>query len=140
VSEQPDWPAFAGIDWGGAQHQLCVVDLTGKRRTQLRVKHNVAGLSALDADCTAAGPDYPSRLNAPKDCSSSTCRQPDTCCSRCHQGSRRARERYKVAAIKDDRFDAFVLADTLRHEHQRWWPLPIPSPLLAEIRAHVPVA
>ena len=26
----------------------------------------------------------------------------------------RARERYKVASVKDDRFDAFVLADTLR--------------------------
>jgi hypothetical protein len=59
VSEQPDWPAFAGIDWGGAQHQLCVVDLTGKRRTQLRVKHNVAGLSALDAELHRCGPGLP---------------------------------------------------------------------------------
>jgi hypothetical protein len=49
--------------------------------------------------------------------------------------SARARERYKVAAVKDDRFDAFVLADTLRHEHAHWRVLPVPSPLLAEIRA-----
>jgi hypothetical protein len=49
--------------------------------------------------------------------------------------SARARERYKVAAVKDDRFDAFVLADTLRHEHVHWRPLTVPSPLLAEIRA-----
>jgi transposase len=40
-----------------------------------------------------------------------------------------------VAAVKDDRFDAFVLADTLRHEHQHWRALAVPSPLLAEIRA-----
>jgi len=46
-----------------------------------------------------------------------------------------ARERYKVAAVKDDRFDAFVLADTLRFEHERWRPLSMPSPLLAEIKA-----
>ena len=49
--------------------------------------------------------------------------------------SARARERYKVAAVKDDRFDAFVLADTLRHEHGQWRVLPVPSPLLAEIKA-----
>ena len=49
--------------------------------------------------------------------------------------SARARERYKVAAVKDDRFDAFVLADTLRHEHRHWRPLALPSPVLAEIKA-----
>lgn len=47
----------------------------------------------------------------------------------------RARERYRVAPVKDDRFDAYVLADTLRHEHDRWRPLAVASPLLAEIRA-----
>jgi hypothetical protein len=47
----------------------------------------------------------------------------------------RARERYRVAPVKDDVFDAFVLADTLRHEHSHWRPLSVPSPLLAEIKA-----
>ncbi len=40
----------------------------------------------------------------------------------------RARERYKVASVKDDRFDAFVLADTLRHEHAHWRPLAVAVP------------
>jgi hypothetical protein len=30
---------------------------------------------------------------------------------------------------------AFVLADTLRHEHAHWRVLPVPSALLAEIKA-----
>jgi Transposase len=47
----------------------------------------------------------------------------------------RARERYRAANTKDDRFDAYVLADTLRHEYGHWRPMPIPSPVLAEIRA-----
>jgi transposase len=47
----------------------------------------------------------------------------------------RARERYQAASSKDDVFDAFVLADTLRHEHAHWRPLPIPSLALAELRA-----
>ena len=40
------WPAFAGIDWGGSHHQLCILDTTGKRQSQLRVTHDVAGLAA----------------------------------------------------------------------------------------------
>jgi transposase len=47
----------------------------------------------------------------------------------------RIRERYRVAPIKDDAFDAFTLADALRHEQGRWRPLGKPSPLLAELRA-----
>ncbi|MDP9443224.1 MAG: transposase [Actinomycetota bacterium] len=47
----------------------------------------------------------------------------------------RARERYRVASSKDDVFDAFALADTLRHEHAHWRPLPVASPALAELRA-----
>lgn len=37
--------------------------------------------------------------------------------------------------MKSDAFDAFVLADSLRHEHRHWRPLAVPSPLLAELKA-----
>ena len=47
----------------------------------------------------------------------------------------RARERYRVARSKDDVFDAFALADTLRHEHGHWRSLPVASAALAEVRA-----
>ncbi|WP_281287568.1 IS110 family transposase [Rudaeicoccus suwonensis] len=49
--------------------------------------------------------------------------------------SARARERYRVANTKSDAFDAFVLADTLRHEHVHWRPLSRPSALTAQIAA-----
>ena len=49
--------------------------------------------------------------------------------------SARARERYRLSASKSDSFDAFVLADTLRHEHRRWRPLSRPSALTAELQA-----
>jgi hypothetical protein len=50
---------FAGIDWGGEHHQLCVVDSAGKKLTQLRVTHNVAGLADLDAELRRFGPTPP---------------------------------------------------------------------------------
>src|SRR5215218_2743491 len=49
--------------------------------------------------------------------------------------SARARERYRLSASKSDTFDAFVLADTLRHEHRHWRPLSRPSALTAELQA-----
>jgi len=49
--------------------------------------------------------------------------------------SARARERYRLAPTKSDAFDAFVLADSLRHEHRHWRSLAVPSALLAQLRA-----
>ena len=42
-----------------------------------------------------------------------------------------------MASSKDDAFDAFVLADTLRHECDHWRPLSRPSEELSELRALV---
>src|SRR5687768_7998365 len=53
------WPAFAGIDWGGENHQLCVVDNAGKRLTQLRVAHDVAGLAHLRRELARFGDRMP---------------------------------------------------------------------------------
>jgi transposase len=131
-----DWPVFAGIDWGEAHHQLCVVDADGTQRSQLRVAHDVAGLEDLDTELVRFGPRLPIALE----------RSDGLLVEHLQAAGHvvfpvspriaaRARERYRVAPVKDDRFDAYVLADTLRHEHHHWRALAIPSALLAEIRA-----
>lgn len=51
--------------------------------------------------------------------------------------SARARERYRLAAKKSDAFDAFVLADTLRHEHSFWRPIRPASMTLMQLRATI---
>jgi hypothetical protein len=48
--------------------------------------------------------------------------------------SARARERYRLAPVKSDAFDALVLADSLRHQHRHWRCVTAPSPLLAQLR------
>ena len=132
----PNWTFFAGIDWGGDHHQLCVVDGHGDRLAQLRVAHDVAGLAALDRELRRFADRMPVAIE----------RSEGLLVEHLQAGGHalypvspriaaRARERYKVAPVKDDRFDAFVLADTLRLEHHRWRPLSTPSPLLAEIKA-----
>lgn len=136
MDDQSDWSVFAGIDWGGDQHQLCIVDPTGRRIFERRFHHDVAGLADLDAALSRHGDRLPVAVE----------RSEGLLVERLQAGGHqvfpvspriaaRARERYKVAAVKDDRFDAFVLADTLRYEHDRWRPLAVASPLLAEIKA-----
>jgi transposase len=127
---------FAGIDWGGSFHQLCLLDGAGTVRLRRRISHDVAGLAELDR--VLGG--QPGRLRVAIERSEGLlvehlhalgvevyCVSPKI--------SARARERYRLAAAKSDAFDAYVLADTLRHEHRHWRPLPPPSPLLAELRA-----
>ncbi len=131
-----EWKAFAGIDWGGDHHQLCVVDCNGDKQREVRVSHDVSGLRQLDGELAAFGRVVPVAIERSEGLLVEHLQA---------AGHRvfgvspriaaRARERYRVASIKDDRFDAFVLADTLRHEHRHWRSLAVPSPLLAEIRA-----
>lgn len=130
------WPVFAGIDWGGEHHQLCVVDSAGKRLTQLRVAHDVAGLVTLRRELERFGDRLPIAIERSEGLLVEHLQaEGHALFPVSPRISARSRERYKVASVKDDRFDAFVLADTLRHEHEHWRPLSRPSPLLAEIKA-----
>jgi transposase len=43
---------FAGIDWGGSFHQLCLVDADGKTILQKRFQHTVTGLEELQEAMT----------------------------------------------------------------------------------------
>jgi transposase len=135
-TESASHDMFVGIDWGASHHQLCVVSATGQRLRQLRVSHDVAGLQQLDSELGQLGEGLPICIE----------RSEGLLVERL-QGSghrvfavnpriaARARERYRVASSKDDVFDAFALADTLRHEHAHWRALPVASPVLAELRA-----
>ncbi len=127
---------FVGIDWGGSFHQVCVVDERGQVQQRHRINHDVAGLAELERLLTSQpGPvrvaieraegllvEHLHTIGVTVFCVSPKI-------------SARARERYRMAAAKSDAFDAFVLADTLRHEHTHWRPVTPPSPLLAELRA-----
>jgi transposase len=136
VVEQEQWSVFAGIDWGGEHHQLCVVDIAGKRQAQVRLRHDVAGLADLESTLRRFSPRLPIAVERSEGLLVEQLQAfGHVVFPVSPRIAARARERYKVASVKDDRFDAFVLADTLRHEHGHWRPLAVPSPLLAEIKA-----
>lgn len=129
--------SFCGIDWGGYSHQICVVDTRGAEVGHHKITHTVDGLAALVAlIASIAGPVRIAIERAEGllvEYLQQYCDAEIYCVST--KISARARERYRMASAKSDEFDAYVLADTLRHQYRQWRPLAAPSPLLAELTA-----
>lgn len=127
---------FVGIDWGNAQHQFCVLDGAGRLLEQGKLSHDVAGVDELRSRLRRHAPIVGIAIERSEGLLVDALQAQDHrlfCVS--PKLSARARERYRLAPSKSDAFDAFVLADSLRHEHRHWRPLAVPSPLLAELRA-----
>lgn len=129
--------SFCGIDWGGRHHHLWILDARGTRIVSHKIAHTVEGLATLVAMIAALT--GPVRIAIERaegllvEHLQHHCDAEIYCVS--PKISARARERYRLASAKSDEFDAYVLADTLRHQYQQWRPLATPSAVLAELIA-----
>ena len=122
----PDAPAggvSAGIDWASEDHAVCVVDAAGEVVTRFAVEHAAAGFRDLVHRLARAGagevaiergdgPVVDALLGAGMTVVVITPGQ-----------VKNLRSRYGSASNKDDRFDAYVLADVLRTDRARLRPL-----------------
>lgn len=126
---------FAGIDRAKAAHAVCVVDERGVVTKRFDVDHDAAGLRELarrlgDIDGVAIerpdGPVVDALLGAGI---------PVTVIASRHVKA--LRTRHGLAGNKDDRMDAFILADALRTDGQRLRPLRPDTPETVALRATV---
>ena len=115
--------AVAGIDWASEVHVACVIDEDGTVLDRFNVAHDAKGLKAMVVRLRAAGvggvaiergdgPVVESLMDAELNVFVVPSRQ-----------IKALRTRYGSAGNKDDRFDAYVLADTLRTDGHRFTPL-----------------
>jgi transposase len=127
-----------GIDWGSQHHQVCIVDREG-HRVEETVPHTNAGLAALAQKLAALSPAAPGRVAIAIEVP----RGPvvDTLLERgFHVFSvnpkqlDRFRDRHTVAGAKDDRRDAWVLADALRTDQPSFRRAHGEDPLIIELR------
>lgn len=113
-------PTFAGIDWSWQHHALCIVDDVGQRIEEATATHSRPGLNKIttllrrhDVQWVgierADGPVVEHLLRDGFDVVVISSRQVKS-----------LRARYGAAGNKDDRSDAFVLADALRTDAGRW--------------------
>ena len=136
----PDVPpggVCAGIDWASTDHVACVVDMAGRVVDRFTAAHDRAGIAGMIARLRRAGagevaiercdgPLVAALLAAGLTVVVITSRQ-----------VKNLRSRFSAAGGKDDRFDSYVLADTLRTDRARLRPLVPDTPATAALRAAV---
>src|SRR3954465_129972 len=129
-------PMFAGVDWASAEHAVCVIDAAGTVLWRHTLTHSRAGLTRLTSRLAELGvarvgierPDGPvveALLEAGLPVAVVPPRQ-----------VKNLRSRYTRAG-KDDRFDAYVLADAMRTDGHRFVDLTRDSAPTVGLRALV---
>ena len=128
-------PLFVGVDWGGADHAVCVVDAGGCIVMRLEVRHDAEGLGELLGKLRQIGrpADLPIAIERPSGLVVETLADAGHPIIPIHPNVVRAcRPRYRAAGGKSDRGDAYMLADILRTDGHRFRPL---MPMSVEVKA-----
>ncbi len=135
LPSSPPGGLSGGLDWAKDDHVVCVVDSAGRAVDRFTIGHTGAGLTELLKRLHRAG------------CQEIAIERPDgpvvaalleadlTVVVISPNQVKNLRSRYGSAGNKDDRFDAYVLADTLRTDRARLRPLLPDSPTTLTLRA-----
>ena len=137
LSDQPVNGVTGGVDWASEDHAVSIVNERGLEIARKTVEHTAAGLRALVrflgkhgvgevAIERGDGPVVDALLDADL-----------TVVVISPNRLKNLRSRYGSAGNKDDRFDAYVLADTLRTDRTRLRPLTHDSEATKTLRATV---
>ncbi len=132
-----DTTRWGGVDWASEVHAACIVDEHGTAQEQFDVPHSAVGLATLSKRFRSAGvtrvaiergdgPVVDALLAAGLEVVVVSTR-----------AVKALRTRYGLAGNKDDRRDAFVLADALRTDGRRWPALRPDMPETLALRAVV---
>ena len=130
---------FVGVDLGSEAHDVCAVDLNGGVVGERRVEHSGDGLARLAEWLTEVSEGEPTSvgvgIEVPRGAVVETLLE---------HGFRvfsinpkqldRFRDRHSVAGAKDDRRDAFVLADSLRTDRALFHAVDLGDPQIIELR------
>lgn len=131
---------FAGLDWGGESHAVCVVDDGGKIVARFEVAHDAAGLAELRTKLSLIAPpeQVPIAIERPTGLLVDALLEAGHVVMPIHPNVVKAcRPRYRAALGKSDVGDAYLLADVLRTDGHRFQPLKPQSDAIKALRALV---
>ena len=130
---------FVGIDWGSQQHQVCVLDRNRRVVGKRVVDHDGRSLAQLATWLLALSQGQPQRVSVAIEVPRGAIVE-----GLIERGFHvfainpkqldRFRDRHSVAGAKDDRRDAFVLADSLRTDQPSFRRLRLDEPRLLMLR------
>ena len=125
----------AGVDWARDDHAVSVVDPDGRQTQRFSVPHTAVGLGALTRRLGRAGVSQVA-IERPDGPVVEALVAAGLTVAVIPPGQlKHLRSRYGSAGNKDDRFDAFVLADVLRTDRHRLRPLRPDTPATVTLRA-----
>jgi transposase len=133
----PQGGVTAGIDWASADHAVCVVDAAGKAVARFTVEHTAAGLAEMIRRLRRAGASEAAIERGDGPVVDALLEAGVTVVVITPNQVKNLRSRYGSAGNKDDRFDAYVLADTLRTDRGRLRPLEPDGPATVTLRSAV---
>lgn len=136
---QNDFQHFVGIDWGSEKHRVCLMDRAGKIIEERWVEHNGHGLTELVDWLRRQTLESPSVLAAaieiPRGAIVETLLEHGFAVFSINPKQLdRFRDRYSPAGAKDDRRDAFVLADSLRTDMHCFHAVRLDEPAMIRLR------
>lgn len=125
---------YAGFDWAGDHHDVVIVEQGGAIVAEFRHEHSVEGWETFRqkiAPYAALGVAVETRSGAAVE---ELLRSECTVFPVQPQAAARYRERKAPSGVKDDRLDAWALADALRMDGRDWRALAPEDPLTQELR------
>ena len=130
---------FAGIDWGSDKHRVCLIGRDGQIMAERWIEHRGDSLAELAAWLRQHTSDSPLLLAAaieiPRGAIVETLLEHGfTVFSINPKQLDRFRDRYSPAGAKDDRRDAFVLADALRTDMHCFRAVKLDEPAMIRLR------
>src|SRR4030095_13751662 len=130
---------FVGIDWGSQRHQVCVLDRDRRRVGERAIDHDGASLAQLAAWLWTVSAGQPQRvavaIEVPRGAIVEGLLERGFHVFALHPKQLgRFRDRHSVAGAKDDRRDAFVLADSVRTDRPSFRRLQLDAPHLLLLR------
>ena len=126
---------YAGIDWARERHAVCVIDQTGAATARFEVEHTAAGLRDMVRRLAGVEAVAIERPDGPViDALLGAGLRVVVIASR---HVKALRTRHGLAGNKDDRSDAYILADALRTDGHRLRPLQPDTPATVALRATV---
>lgn len=130
---------YVGIDWGSESHQVCVLDGAGARVRERPFEHSGPGLAALAewlVEVTGAEPQHLAvAIEVPRGAVVELLVERGFAVFAVNPKQLdRFRDRHTVAGAKDDRRDAWVLADSLRTDQPAFRRVGPDAPHIVELR------
>jgi transposase len=134
LAEEPPGDVTCGIDWARDDHAVSVVNARGREICRCSVEHSAAGLRELIAVLARNGAREAAIERPDGPVVDALLEAGVTVVVISPNQVKNLRGRYGSAGNKDDRFDAYVLADTLRTDRARLVPLTPDSPATVTLR------